>query len=186
MNTTETTRVSEAIENFLSDWDRQEWMQDHGVWASDEWEGERDEYNSARTEVESAISEVTTVVGAISHADSYQNDWDIEGAICETEELLKKLKVLMEIGRKLDGHVRPDESDYISEGTIDPDMVSNVSTAKLVWEGPKTQGWDCKEWYDGYRIDDALYMHWCRDAWGNRHNRDLWVLIDDEFFNNND
>ncbi|MGL4808979.1 MAG: hypothetical protein ACRC4O_09585, partial [Giesbergeria sp.] len=43
-------------------------------------------------------------------------------------------------------------------------------------------GWDCTESWTAYRCGDALVMHWVRQAYGQRHDRDLWVEVDAEFF----
>jgi hypothetical protein len=31
-------------------------------------------------------------------------------------------------------------------------------------------------------VDRALYLNWWRNAYGNRRNRDLWVLVAAEYF----
>lgn len=80
----------------------------------------------------------------------------------------------------LDEQVRSDDSDYIAEGVIDPDDVAGTAEALDVvcsW-----QGWDCTEGWTAYRAGDALYVHWFRNARGLRHDRSLWVLVDEAFF----
>jgi len=72
------------------------------------------------------------------------------------------------------------EGAYIEEGTIDPDGISD--TARYLDVGLNWRGWDCEESWDAYKQEDALYMRWARDAYGARHYHDLWVLVDDSFF----
>lgn len=73
------------------------------------------------------------------------------------------------------------ESDYIAEGVIDPD---NVADSAVYLGVDKTwQGWDCREGWAAYRSGDALYLNWWRSPTTNlRHDRDLWVLVDKRFF----
>ncbi len=104
-----TALIEAACENFLQEWDRGEWMADHGEWA------------------------------------------DVES----------------------------DES-YIAEGVIDPDDVATRATDCDV--SRSWQGWDCREGWGAYRVGRALYLRWWRNACGNRRDRDLWVLVDSEFF----
>lgn len=72
------------------------------------------------------------------------------------------------------------EGDYIAEGVIDPDEVADG--AKALGVGDNWQGWECNEGWAAYRVGEALYVRWYRNAHGNRHDRDLWVCVDDAFF----
>jgi hypothetical protein len=160
--------IEDAIYGFLADWDRHEWMIDHGEWASAEWEDARNDYDAA-------LAELRAVVDAADDADGVSDDSDCDA-------IAQALDDLRECAKALDSQVLPDESDYIEEGTIDPDGVADK--AVCVYDGGSHRGWDCAESIDGYRVGDALYMRWRRDAYGNsnRHSRDLWVLVSDDFF----
>jgi hypothetical protein len=80
--------------------------------------------------------------------------------------------------RACDGEIKPDENDYIEEGTIDPDLVKDNPGVK-VWS-QSWQGWDCTEGEAVYLavVDGALRLvhRWYRDAYGQRHDRDLWRI----------
>jgi hypothetical protein len=73
------------------------------------------------------------------------------------------------------------DDDEIEEGIIDPDVVSDGATDLEI--GTAWQGWDCHEGWGAYRVGTALYLRWWRNPTTYlRHDRDLWVKIDDEFF----
>jgi hypothetical protein len=155
--------IREACESFLEEWDRHEWMQDNGEWASAQWEEERAEYEEA-----------LEALGKISDQPHSR-----EAVLTEAGEALERLR---EAVKALDGALEPDESDYITEGTIDPDNIENAVTNLGVsdcW-----QGWDCQEGWGAYRHNNALYLNWWRSPYPNtnRHQRDLWVCVSDEFF----
>lgn len=75
-----------------------------------------------------------------------------------------------------------DESDHIEEGTLDPDCIEHDADPLEV--GSSWQGWDCKEGWSAYQVGEALYLNWWRSPYGgtNRHQRDLWVCVDETFF----
>jgi hypothetical protein len=165
--------VEKTIVAFLEDWDRHQWMMDHGEWASEEWSEEREDYSDAIEQLLLSIDKVKeTVLETLdeSRADSFR---DVR---CALEKAMEELSEAESIAKELDGQVRPDESDYIAEGTIDPDDVSDKAVDLDI--GERWQGWDCYEGWSAYRVDDALYVRWYRTAYGNRHERDLWVLVD--------
>lgn len=163
--------IEAEIVAFISDWNRRDWMSEHGTWASEDWESERSEYEDAHSEVEVAFNDLT--VDATFGADN------TVGA--EIARLHAALDRLESAHKALDGQVRPDEfSDYISEGTIDPDNVEGGAVSLDI--GESWQGWDCTEGWGAYRSDDALVMNWWRSASGQRHQRDLWVVVDEDFF----
>lgn len=166
-------KVYEAVESFLRDeeegWSRHEWMQAHGEWASAEWDDAREGYTEA-------VELLASLVGDMPDAE--RADADGLDAISSAVEAVHTAVA------ELDGQVRPDESDYIAEGRIDPDEVADQAEDLEV--GYSAQGWDCTEGWNAYRAGSALYMHWWRDACGNRHGRSLWVLVDDEFFAGDD
>lgn len=159
-------KIEDTIHEFLADWDRYEWMIEHGAWVSAEWD-------AARAEYDAALAELRDLVGAADDADCVGH-WRGADAIVDCARELARC------ARALDGQVTPDESDYIAEGTIDPDGVK--AKAVCVYDGGSHRGWDCTESVDGYRVGDALYMRWRREAYGNRHSRDLWVLVESDFF----
>lgn len=75
-----------------------------------------------------------------------------------------------------------DDDDHIAEGLIDPDGVSD--DAQDLGVGRAWEAWNCREGWGAYRVGRALYMRWWRAPYGgtNRHERDLYVLIDEDFF----
>jgi hypothetical protein len=103
-----------------------------------------------------------------------------DGESVDVEDLLAAMGELQAAAEALRGQVRPDHSDYIEAGTIDPDDVQSSSERLGVGESGK--GWDCVEGWGAYRSDDALIVRWYRHAYGSRHDRDLWVVVDEEFF----
>ena len=161
------TDIDGAITSFLREWNRNQWQQDNGEWASEEWESERAEYDDAVAALKSAIDE-------LSPADSVRDE-----SFAVVDAALEAVKVA---AKALEDQVRPDESDYIAEGLIDPDNVSEE--AEKLDVGHHWQGWDCREGWDAYRHGNSLYMRWWRDAYSgtNRHNRDLWVEVSSDMF----
>src|SRR5690606_9218569 len=143
--------IRDACEQFLEAWDRQEWMQVHGEWASAQWEGERAEYRARAEALEGALEEALTALRARSADDLRDGvpDIDLTGIQETYQELAKAAEALSY-------QVRPDESDYIAEGMIDPDGVA--SNAKDLDVGDRWQGWDCIEGWKAYRVGDALYV----------------------------
>jgi hypothetical protein len=180
MTNEQISSASKAVEAFERDWNRGDWMVDNGEWASAQWDDEREDYDGANEKVTEAFSEVTDAINSIGGSDSADVS-DIDAAIEHVESLLGQLRELRECADSLDGAVSSDSSeDYIAEGIIDPDDVSEQ--AEHVCDVWSVDGWDCTEHCDAYRVGDALYMRWMRSARGARHERDLWVLVDDEFF----
>jgi len=148
------------------DWDRHEWMSLHGEWASSQWDDARAERDEVRELLAVALRE-----GADAAASARKIDWyDIDAA----------REALAAVERRLDGAVEPDESDYIAEGTIDPDGVSD-DPGTCVWED-SWQGWDCTEGEGIYLAAEdggiRIVHRWWRDAYGARHARDLWRVVE--------
>jgi hypothetical protein len=105
---------------------------------------------------------------------------DIEEGL-SADELQELVAAVGTTCAALEGQVRPDESDYIAEGLIDPNGVSDSAT-EIPDVGESWQDWDCTESWWAYRSGDGLYINWRRAARGHRHGRDLWVLVDEDFF----
>lgn len=162
------SEIREACEEFLEDWDRQLWMQDNGEWASAAWDDARDEYDEAVRLLREAVEDLPDA-DRISYRTGHTVDRVADLSV-----------MLVAAAEALDGQVTPDESDYIETGTIDPDGIRDHAT--LVHDGDSGSEWDCREGWEAYRHGDALYVRWYRDAWGARHDRDLWVPVDAEFF----
>lgn len=169
------SHIKATIDAFLEGWDRKEWMHAHGEWASAQWEAERAEYRARAEALEAALEEALTALRARSADDLRDGvpNIDLEG-------IEDAYEALAEAAEALRDQVRPDESDYIAEGTLDPDEVADG--AKALGVGEKWQGWDCTEGWASYRHGAALYVRWYRNAHGDRHDRDLWVCVDKTFF----
>jgi hypothetical protein len=166
-----TTRDPEArIEAFLEDWNRHEWMNDNGDWASNQWDDERAEYAAAQENVAKLAEQLKTARHGEAEA--------LIGAMSDA------LDALESAAKALEGSVEPDESDYIAEGVIDPDNVEE-SCEKLD-ASASWQGWECTEGWRALRHGNHLYMNWWRNAYGNRHKRDLYVLVEEDFFEDED
>jgi hypothetical protein len=75
-----------------------------------------------------------------------------------------------------------EEGEHIAEGLLDPDAVSD--DAVKVDSGTSWNGWDCREGYSAHRHGNDLYLNWWRTPYRhtNRHHRDLWVLVESDFF----
>lgn len=157
--------IEARIELFLEGWNRSDWMVEHGEWASTEWDNARAEYDKAIDALEYAINTVPSAYSANSDALS-----EIRYALEAAEEALDELE----------GQVKPDESDYIIEGVIDPDNVEGL--AEQVGVSSSWEGWCCKEGWVALRTSDDLYLNWYRHAYGNRRSRDLYVLVEGDFF----
>jgi hypothetical protein len=171
--------IRDICNTFLEDWDRQQWMQDHGEWASENWNEARETYtgaiNNLKNEREVLVDELNNVSDAET-TDRHSLHY-VRSALKGFEEAL----VLAESAAKdLDDQVLPNEQDYIAEGLIDPDDVEDK--AQDLGIGERWQGWDCIEGWNAYRAEDALIICWWRNACGNRHDRKLWVVVDEEFF----
>lgn len=164
-------RVTETVEAFLADWDRHEWMQRHGEWASEAWDDDREAYRAASERLASAIDADPEDVGRLDGPD--------------LEEIQEAFAALQAAATSLEGQVRPGEGDFIAEGTIDPDALEDRATEPEV-AAASWQGWDCREGWRAYRVGDALALNWYRLAWGHRHARDLWVIVDLEYFQNDE
>lgn len=165
---TDLSDIRETCEQFLADWDRHVWMQDHGEWASSVWNDARTTYTEALAALAKAAKEAPVAERVTSPRRALE---DIKSA----------LATLQEAAEALDGQVRPDESDYIATGTIDPDGVEGEAEAldvKREWSG-----WDCQEGWRAYRHKADLYLNWWRVAYGClRHGRDLWVKVQADYF----
>jgi len=167
MTNTDRAAIETACESFLADWNRGDWMTEHGDWASAEWDDAREEYDTAIEALNAAVKSAP----AADRAD--------RGALADIRAALEAAEAAAEA---LDGQVRPDDSDYIAEGTIDPDDVSGDAEGLDV--GSSSQGWDCREGWSAHRSGDDLYLNWWRSPYPNtnRHQRDLWVLVQKGFF----
>lgn len=64
---------------------------------------------------------------------------------------------------------------------VDGAKVAGIAK-RLAGGGPPKQVWDGQEYWRAYAHGQALYINWVRVAWGDRHARDLWILVDKEFF----
>jgi hypothetical protein len=155
-------------ESAIGDWDRHEWMQDHGEWVSSQWDGEREERAAARSALAAALTEA---------ADAAEDGEEIDWAAIEAARAR-----LDAADEAMEGAVEPDESDYIAEGTIDPDEVSSDPGVRI-WSD-SWQAWDCHEGQDVYVAaspEDGgirLVHNWWRTAYGRRHQRDLWRIAE--------
>lgn len=165
------TDIRNACELFLEGWNRHDWMSKNGEWASESWNEEREAYNDAKEALAEALQDA---VKAVQKCDAGDEAPDVFSEIEEAREALEAA------AKALDGQVRADDSDYIAEGTIDPDDVANVAEGLDV--GSSWQGWDCTEGWYAHRSGTALYVRWWRDAHRSRHNRDLWVCVNESFF----
>lgn len=155
-------KIINTINSFLNEWNRHEWMQAYGEWASEEWDIHRENYDL----------QVECVQEALVNADSLDYS-----AACE---LTSQLESLLTCIKALDSQVLPDDSDYIAQGIIDPDEIKDKDKELLTSQ--MWTGWDCKEGWDAYRLGDDLVLNWWRDAYGERHQRDLWMTIEKDFF----
>lgn len=162
-------RDAEAlVESFLTDWDRHVWMADNGDWASSQWDEERETYTEAVKALELAVK-------SIPEADR------VDGTFFSSPTFKIAYDAVVEAEKTLEDQVRPDESDYIAEGVIDPDNVEG--TAKRLRVFKSWSGWECVEGWVALRNGDDLYLNWYRTAIGNlRHARDLYVLVEKDFF----
>ena len=74
------------------------------------------------------------------------------------------------------------ELNYIKEGKIEEIDGLEERSVALGSIGNSKEGWDCVEGWDAHRDGSALVINWWRNSYGNRHNRDLWVIVDKNFF----
>lgn len=166
------------VESFLSNWDRHEWMRDHGEWASAQFDPQRAEYAAA---LEAAQESAAVIAGALDEApsdDRVNERLDLCDAIDAARGLVAQLERLRAASVALDGAARADSSDYIAEGTIDPDDLRDECRSDQEVKYVSWAGWDCREGRSVYLLDDGrVVLHWWRDACGSRHNRDLWVRV---------
>jgi hypothetical protein len=153
------------VEAFLEDWDRREWLADHAPWASEEHDAARVHYDGLRAELLEALVEGERLDSAASG------------------QLLAAMERLQGAIHLLDGQVLPDDGDYPVEGTIDPgERAERLERDGAVLAKAHAEGWDCVEGWDAYLDEDgALVMNWWRTARGNRHQRDLWVVVDSHY-----
>jgi len=166
MTTPTPTDIRAACETYLEEWDRHDWMSDHGSWASEEWDDARHAYDDAAVALADAVADAPAADDAV----------DIQ-----LDDVRDALDALVAAATALRGQVLPDDDDYISDDVIDPDGVATRAQALHV--GASAPGWDCVEGWDAWRVDDALYVRWWRSQCaGARRPRDLWVCVDDEFF----
>jgi hypothetical protein len=184
------TEAIVMVERFLANWDRQEWMQANGEWASDAWSCERAEYDDA-------LAAARSLCPAAPEDDEDDAYWDIcealddapPGARCDEAlrlpelpaeapaDLVAAVQKLGAAASALGGAVRPDESDYIATGTIDPGDLRDECTDEP-FDNNAWSGWDCNEGWNAYLLDDGrIVLNWWRAARGQRHDRDLWVLV---------
>lgn len=159
--------IREAVEAFLGEWDRQEWLAEHGEWASEHWRAKRTDYSLAVAEVREALDELPRAEYAAP-----EDLADLDNAV----------GALRSAAHALVGQVLPNEGDYIAEGTIDPDCLSGSEPLGV---SARWSAWDCTEGWAAYRNGSALVLNWWRaptHAQSVRHARDLWLSIDDDFF----
>lgn len=174
---TESKIIREACERFLHTWSRRDWMSDNGEWVSEQW-------NDARDEVRAILGTVDVEALGIDDINldpETMSNYDID----ELEERMRQstdldrdaIERLLGAAEKLRDQVHPgpDGRDYIEPGLLDPDGVANDATPLDI--GDTWEGWDCREGWQAHRCGDALYICWTRDAWGQRHERELWVLV---------
>lgn len=172
-------KIKRSIQGFLEDWDRHVWMQDHGTWASEEWAVEREIYDDARRGLEEAAAAFATALEDLDDSESLDAG-DVVTAAEALEDVRVRMSEVQEAADDLHGQVCPDEEDFIAEGRIDPDGVAD--DAEDLGVARSWRGWDCTEGWRAFRVGRALYVQWYRDAYGERRDRDLWVLVDDSFF----
>lgn len=169
--------IRNAVEGFLADWHRGDWMVNNGEWASSEWKDERETY----TERVKALGEAIVDASAVDVPNAARADASSLAEVREAlEAALGALEAAEDAAQALDGQVTPGDADHIAEGVIDPDGVAE--TARALRVGSNWKGWNCSEGWRAYRNGDALYLHWYRAVYGERLNRSLWVLVDDSFF----
>lgn len=162
--------VVNAIEDFLATWDRHGWMETHGEWASEAWDVKREDFEEAQEQVERAIA-----------VDAEKADDTFVGF--DADEAREAIEALATAAEALRGQVRPGLGDFIAEGTIDPSCLADQLNAVMPIAHRAWDAWDCREGWRAFKAGHALVMNWWRHGWGGqRHERDLWVLVDPEFF----
>jgi hypothetical protein len=175
-----TNNVKEHIESFLESWDRSEWMRDHGRYASETWNDEREVYAEHQRELTDAVQYLAEKISKLPSAEFVGSFFDVKHIEGHLKDIEESLQALSKAAQLLDDQVRPDEFDYIEEGTIDPDAVKDTAIDLDI--GSKSQGWDCIEGWAAYRVGTSLYIRCYREAWGNRRDRDLWVLVSKDYW----
>jgi hypothetical protein len=153
--------LNDYYENFVSEWDKETWMQEHGEWESARWDERREARDEARETFAAMLREAADEAAA--------------GESVDLDFLATLHEKYVAAERGCEGEVTP-ENDYIAEGLIDPDEVSD-DPGVAVYSGD-WQGWDCTEGESVHLafVDGALRVvhNWWRNAYGQRHDRDLW------------
>lgn len=72
--------------------------------------------------------------------------------------------------------------DETENGTIDPLCISD--TCRDLDVGDQCEEWNCIEGWSAGQAGNALVIRWWREPYpfGFRHRRDLWVVIDADYF----
>jgi hypothetical protein len=157
--------MGDSYIEWVTEWDREEWMQDHGEWESARWDERREARDEAREALAEVLREAASADGNIANIDF---------------DAIEEARVAaVEAEKALDGEVTP-EADYIAEGLIDPDEVSD-DPGRKIWSN-SWQGWDCTEGESVFvAVTDRglrVVHRWWRNAYGQRHDRDLWRVAE--------
>lgn len=178
--TTREQTAANMVTSFLDGWNRHDWMQEHGDWASSRWDAERAEYDGALVAARDSIDAIADTLADAPIAERADADsLDIDSAIDSAQDIIERLERLRAACAALDGSVSPDGGDYIAEGTIDPDDVAGECHSECRVGGDSWRGWDCTEGWAAYLLPDGrVVANWWRSAEGQRHERDLWILVD--------
>lgn len=175
---THAARAREMAAEFLSEWDRHEWMHAHGKWASANFKTQRAEYAAA---LEAAIESAAVIADALDEApseDRVHERLDLDDALEAARCMVDQLERLRAASVALDGAAREDDNDYIAEGTIDPDGLRDECRSDQEIACASWNGWDCREGRIVYLLDDGrVVLNWWRSAYGARHERDLWLMV---------
>ena len=168
------------VELYLENWNRQDWMQEHGEWASAQWDDERADYAEALKEALEASGVIADALEEAPDDDDCDSPLDLDEAIDAARELVEKLEKLAAASKAMDGAVRADESDYIAEGVIDQEELRGRCDDTNRVGHESWQAWDCREGWSAHLLDDGrVVLNWWRSVHGTtRHARDLWVLVD--------
>lgn len=151
------------MEVFLQNWDRHVWMAYFGSWASEDYAEAQDAYADALTRLREVSKET------IASPDRAPDIDALREAMEAVEEAVEDLR-----------DCPYGESDYVKEGTIDPDGLEGEAEDLDI--GARWEGWDCSEGWDCHRVGDDLVLNWWRAARGNRHERDLWLTVEADYF----
>lgn len=145
-------------EVFAEEWDREQWLEQHGRWASEEWD-------DARAAYAEAVAELSEVL------DSSDPERPVD-----TDELMYAAALVRDASEALVDQVTADD-DRIAEGTVDPDDVSELCTPDRELEHASAEGWDCVEGHAVYLLPDGRVVYrWYREGRGERRSRDLYVV----------